>query len=175
MGPLDAIKTGFVKSFQYSGRATRPEYWWFLSIGLAVPVFWLWISGGAVVNSPPLVRLTGAALFLSPLVALTTRRLCDAGEYTQGIVIPATALIGLMICLYFITALHRWAMSLYAAGADGPVGFTIMIVYFLGMFPLLGLAVRNFVLGLMTGSVLFHKWLPRLQPSFHPRIDEVLQ
>ncbi|MEO0905038.1 MAG: DUF805 domain-containing protein, partial [Pseudomonadota bacterium] len=29
MGPLDAIKTGFAKSFEFKGRASRSEFWWF--------------------------------------------------------------------------------------------------------------------------------------------------
>ncbi len=29
MGPIEAMKSGFTKTFQFSGRATRAEYWWY--------------------------------------------------------------------------------------------------------------------------------------------------
>lgn len=40
MGPLDAIKTCLAKSFQFKGRASRSEFWWFtltLAIAFAAP------------------------------------------------------------------------------------------------------------------------------------------
>ncbi|OYU39581.1 MAG: hypothetical protein CFE33_09410 [Pseudorhodobacter sp. PARRP1] len=36
MGPAQAIRVGFSKSFQYSGRASRPEFWWFAGFWLAL-------------------------------------------------------------------------------------------------------------------------------------------
>ena len=36
MGPARAIRTGFAKSLQFSGRASRAEYWWFFAAWVAV-------------------------------------------------------------------------------------------------------------------------------------------
>ncbi|MEY1554507.1 DUF805 domain-containing protein [Yoonia sp. R2331] len=38
MGPIAAIRTGFAKSFQFEGRATRSEFWWFAAFA-ALPVY----------------------------------------------------------------------------------------------------------------------------------------
>ncbi len=40
MGPATAINIGFAKSFQFSGRASRSEYWWFFlaTFVLALPM-----------------------------------------------------------------------------------------------------------------------------------------
>jgi len=155
LGPIEAIKTGFRKSVQYSGRAKRPEYWWFLPVGLAVPLSWLWLSSPSVLNTSLLLRLVGFVAFLSPLVAVSTRRLRDSGAKVSGLTVPVTSLIGLCVSLYLLTSLNSWANNQWSQGADGPAGFTVMILFWLGAIPLLLLSLRNLVLGLMTGSALF--------------------
>ncbi|MGL6211063.1 MAG: DUF805 domain-containing protein [Paracoccaceae bacterium] len=42
MGPLQSIKTCLVKSFQFSGRATRPEFWWFTLATIVLMLFLLY-------------------------------------------------------------------------------------------------------------------------------------
>ena len=37
MRPAEAIPICLVKSFQWKGRASRSEYWWFLPVGIALP------------------------------------------------------------------------------------------------------------------------------------------
>ncbi|MGJ8594284.1 DUF805 domain-containing protein [Sulfitobacter sp.] len=155
MGPSEAIKKGLKKSLQYSGRAARPEYWWFLPAGLALPFSWLWLSSPSLFNVEPLIRLLGSAVLISPLVAVTTRRLRDSGAHISGVTVPLTALIGLCLSLSLMISLHTWVTGLWSKGADGPAGFGVMILYWLGVIPLFLLSLRNLVLGLMTGSALF--------------------
>ncbi len=38
MGPAQAIRIGFAKSFQFSGRASRSEFWWF-SLAFCCAIF----------------------------------------------------------------------------------------------------------------------------------------
>ena len=88
MGPLDAIKTGFAKSFQFSGRASRAEFWWFapgctilLTVGLHSEVIPNLVSAAL-----PAVRHIGVTplfllwlLLLTPAFAAFARQLRDIG------------------------------------------------------------------------------------------------
>ena len=80
MGSAQAIRTCLTKSFQFSGRTSRPEFWWFAL---------LWLPFACVVSvlvSPTVfskVHLFGA-LFLRvvaflPLLSAAARRGIDAG------------------------------------------------------------------------------------------------
>ncbi len=82
MGPARAIKTAFAKSFQFSGRATRPEFWWFAPL----PILAIW-GTFALANIWPFIRKDSvffAIMFiLLPvlgfvLAATGKRRLTDA-------------------------------------------------------------------------------------------------
>jgi uncharacterized membrane protein YhaH (DUF805 family) len=80
MGPAEAIRTGFAKSFQFSGRASRPEFWWFALVMLPI------IAAGFVVVSA--AEFTKNSLMMAfflrvaicvPLLAAAARRAIDAG------------------------------------------------------------------------------------------------
>ena len=45
MGPLDAIRTGFARSFQFRGRSARSEYWWFY--GFTIVGIWIAVMADA--------------------------------------------------------------------------------------------------------------------------------
>ena len=79
MGPLDAIKTGFAKSFQFSGRASRAEFWWFAGaiVSCILLIGWLF---GFMGNSFYSIRLK-SFVFLALaclLVPAAIRRFRDA-------------------------------------------------------------------------------------------------
>lgn len=86
MGPVQAIKTCFAKSFQFSGRATRSEFWWFTLFEVAVIMVSLWILDSwlygvdlndeyAIAPATEFVSL----VFLAPTISVTMRRLQDCG------------------------------------------------------------------------------------------------
>ncbi|NBZ87641.1 DUF805 domain-containing protein [Stagnihabitans tardus] len=155
MGPAEAIRTGFAKSFQYSGRASRSEYWWFLPVGAALPVAAL---GTALTLRPdmPFPLLFGlGALALSPLMAVTRRRLLDSGEAPIWFETPLMALVIFCAALWAEVSLNRWAFDLWAQGADGPGGFGVMICWLMGNILLLPILFHQFFVGLITGSALF--------------------
>ncbi len=62
MGPIDAIKTCLIKSFQFSGRASRSEFWWFAVFVGAVAAVLLYphTSFFSSVTSDVLVTKTSA-------------------------------------------------------------------------------------------------------------------
>ncbi len=74
MGPVQSVQSAYRNYANFSGRATRPEFWWF--------VLFLWLS--LVLFALPGI---GAVLWLIlwlasiiPMLALTCRRLHDTGR-----------------------------------------------------------------------------------------------
>ena len=81
-----AVKNGYKKAFNFSGRATRAEYWWWLlfnylafmgAVGLGFLFAQIDTNNEAI---PPLVF--GCVFFINfiPSLAVTVRRLHDAGH-----------------------------------------------------------------------------------------------
>jgi uncharacterized membrane protein YhaH (DUF805 family) len=61
MGPAQAIRTGLAKSFQFSGRASRSEFWWFACAWVSVAMALLFV---VVVTRRPLTsELAGIYLW----------------------------------------------------------------------------------------------------------------
>ena len=78
--PIAAVKSGFRHYFQFSGRATRPQFWWwilFLAIAGTVLGIVDRIIGWDGFN--PLPNLFTLATLL-PTLAVTSRRLHDIGK-----------------------------------------------------------------------------------------------
>ena len=69
---IESVKTCFSKYADFSGEASRSEYWWFQLFG------WLALLGAALISQKlGLVVIFG--LFL-PKLSVTTRRLHDLGR-----------------------------------------------------------------------------------------------
>ena len=155
MGPAQAIQTGLAKSFQYSGRASRAEYWWFLPVGALLPVVAL--AGVQWLAPTASFLLLCGALFaaLSPLMAVTRRRLIDSGESTSWFEVPLMALVSFLAAVWALGSLHGWAIAAWDAGADGPAGFAVFILWLLGFAVLVPITAQQFLTGFATGIALF--------------------
>src|SRR5262245_54758817 len=70
--PLDAIRTGFLKAVDFSGTASRFEYWWFVLFVV------LMAAAAGVINE--MIFQLASLIVLLPLLAVGTRRLRDAGR-----------------------------------------------------------------------------------------------
>jgi transcriptional regulator with XRE-family HTH domain len=70
--PLSVIKDCFVQFADFTGTASKYDYWWFL-------VFVLLVSALAEIISPALRQFV-TVLILLPFLAVGTRRLNDAGQ-----------------------------------------------------------------------------------------------
>lgn len=70
--PLEAVRTAFVKAVDFSGTASRFEYWWFF-------LFVLLVAAAATLIGETIAQLVGLIALL-PLLAVGTRRLRDAGR-----------------------------------------------------------------------------------------------
>ena len=124
-----AIDTCFQQERNFSGRASRPEFWWFLPLAiLAVPVAGItWL----IILFPWLailwiIYLTGT---LRPLSAVTVRRLHDTNRTGWWVLLPAGA------CLAGIIAGHVWASGFFGRMAFAILGGVSLGV--LGFLPLL--------------------------------------
>ena len=110
---IDAIKNFFKGYVDFSGRATRPDYWWIglVNIILAIPFYIVYGSAIANPDSEAAIMtlglfifiyfIFGLALFL-PQLALTVRRLRDAGFHWALIFVAFVPFVGgiaLMILL----------------------------------------------------------------------------
>lgn len=93
MGPLAALNAAFVNIFNFSGRATRSEFWWFFLILSVVALFTVAMDAlsiytlvttegeAAVYGLSPFDLLTVWVSLLTaiPYLSLSIRRLHDAG------------------------------------------------------------------------------------------------
>lgn len=123
MGPLDAITTCFRKYADFSGRAPRPEFWWFVAFqviaflvaGTLDVVLFPDIARAEPPTVYPLSEVAGLALLL-PTFAVAARRLHDTGTRSE------TALILLGLCTllgYTFTVMD--AFDLYAYTESVPL------------------------------------------------------
>ena len=93
MNLQQSVKTCFSKYVDFSGRASRPEYWWFVLAYIIMAV----VSG--FINRYLYVLVILA--FLLPLVAAGVRRLHDVGKSGWWLFISLVPVVGSLVLLYF--------------------------------------------------------------------------
>ncbi len=110
---INAIKNFFKGYVDFSGRSTRPDYWWIglANIILAIPFYIVYGSAIANPDSEAAVMtlglfifiyfIFGLALFL-PQLALTVRRLRDAGFHWALIFVAFVPFVGSIALLVLL-------------------------------------------------------------------------
>ena len=93
MNIQQSVKTCFSKYVDFSGRASRPEYWWFVLAYIIVAV------ASGFINRYLYVLVILA--FLLPLVAAGVRRLHDVGKSGWWLFISLVPVVGSLVLLYF--------------------------------------------------------------------------
>ena len=112
MGPVKAVTTAFRKTFQYSDRASRSEYWWYVAFTALLSMliesyiasgpnsisikFGLYFFVGP--DAHPLQNLF-SILVLPPFVAVLTRRMHDLGRPGYHALIVVVGLIALILAV----------------------------------------------------------------------------
>ena len=103
MSYFDAVSAGFRNYFDFQGRATRPEFWWFvlflflLGLGTAVADASLGL-GGEDMTCP--INLIASLATLVPSFSVGARRLHDIGRTGWWQLIAFTG-IGIFVLIYW--------------------------------------------------------------------------
>ncbi|MEM6637158.1 MAG: DUF805 domain-containing protein [Pseudomonadota bacterium] len=125
----DAIRTCFRKYVTFSGRASRPEFWWFFPLGVAIPLFGIGVA--AVKDASFLVCLMIGGVLIMPLFAVGVRRLQDTGAYGWDAVKPwGFAFCGL-VAADISVRLYSTITLAFASPTppDGPGGLGFVVIY----------------------------------------------
>jgi uncharacterized membrane protein YhaH (DUF805 family) len=115
IGFIDAIKRGFKKYATFSGRASRSEYWWWtlfafiVYLVLGIPAYVLGITTSSDLGSTPgaaaIPLLIALLIFylgiIVPTLALTVRRLHDAGYSGWLVLLGLVPYLGSLVLLIF--------------------------------------------------------------------------
>lgn len=128
----ESIKTVFTKYAEFTGRATRPEFWWWVlftflvsaALGaIQLPMISVDDSGQLALTTTTLSGLWGLATLL-PSLAVTVRRLRDAG-YGWGHVFWVLLPFAGLIVLIVLCAKPTQVAPAYAppAGYGAPQGY----------------------------------------------------
>ena len=95
MGPAAAIRTAFYRYATFSGRARRPEYWWFTLAATLAGLVASAIDDALGLWAEPIGTVVSLALLL-PSLAVTWRRLHDTGRSGWRMALMAVGLVPLI-------------------------------------------------------------------------------
>jgi len=101
----ESIKTCLKDKYAtFTGRASRSEYWWFYLFMLIIGIIVVWVCGLYDVNRTPSLAVSIPLLILEilliiPSIAVTVRRLHDAGQSGWLWLISLIPFVGQLILL----------------------------------------------------------------------------
>jgi len=99
MGFAEAIKSGFDNYTNFSGRARRSAYWYWVLFAILTSIAANIID--AVVGTAPVLSLLVGLGLLLPGFAVSVRRLHDTGRSGWWILIGLVPLIGFIVLIVF--------------------------------------------------------------------------
>jgi uncharacterized membrane protein YhaH (DUF805 family) len=94
----DAVRDGFSKYVTFSGRSSRPAYWWWFLFALLVTVAAEILD--AILGTFVLSVIVGLGLLL-PGLAVLVRRYHDAGHSGWWILLFIVPIVGVVVWLIF--------------------------------------------------------------------------
>ena len=95
----DAVRDAFSKYATFTGRSSRPAYWWFYLFNILILIAALLVDL-ALSTSGIIYGLVGLGLLL-PNLAVAARRLHDSGHSAWWLLIGILPLIGAIVLLVF--------------------------------------------------------------------------
>ena len=101
MSFTEAVRTCLSKYTTFTGRARRPEYWWFVLFGIGIYIVAAILD--AITKTPIFVIVAALALLL-PSLAAAVRRLHDTSRSGWWYFISLVPLIGGIILLVFMAS-----------------------------------------------------------------------
>jgi uncharacterized membrane protein YhaH (DUF805 family) len=100
MSFTDAVRDGFSKYATFSGRSSRPAYWWWFLFGIIAALVGYLID--AILGTGFVFYAIVALALLLPNLAVTVRRLHDTGRSGWWILIGLIPLAGGIVMLVFM-------------------------------------------------------------------------
>ncbi|NVK14361.1 DUF805 domain-containing protein [Leisingera daeponensis] len=133
-----ALRESFIRALKrplaFSGRSSRREFWTFAPLGAGLPLFAAF--AGMQFELSFWFVLGIAALASVPLFAVGWRRVQDTGTYGSDAIEPWKFFFLAVVLGYLTRAIFLWADAQISAGADGPVGFGVVIAAALAGIPM---------------------------------------
>lgn len=96
---VEAVRTCFRKYVDFTGRASRPEYWWFVLSYVLAYVAALIIDAAI---GTPFFALVVALGYLLPMLAAGVRRLHDTGRSGWWLLISLVPIVGGIILIVLL-------------------------------------------------------------------------
>lgn len=116
----ESIKVCFQKYIDFSGRASRSEYWWFFLFTLIVRVATFWI---------PFLGAVIALALLLPSLTVTVRRLHDTNRTGWWVLLPIGLALGGAVAGVVLTFAGLTALGIALVALGSIVGFVVLVVF----------------------------------------------
>ena len=101
MNPIEAVASLFSNYFNFSGRATRSEYWWcYLIITLSYILSVIVSMANEIVGAVLIIALLIAMIL--PFLALSVRRLHDTNRSGWWLLLSIVPFGGIVIFIFFV-------------------------------------------------------------------------
>ena len=112
----DAIRSGFDHYFEFNGRASRSEFWWWVLFAILVSIAANILD--AIIGAQIFSLLVSLGLFL-PGLSMAIRRLHDTGRSGWWILIGLIPIIGFIVLLIFYLEQGNPAQNEYGPPPPG--------------------------------------------------------
>lgn len=119
MGFVQAVTSVYTNYFNFQGRASRAEYWWFFLFAFLVGIVGnvlIAVLGDTVGGLLYLVFILGS---LIPSIAVAVRRLHDTGKSGWWILIGLIPIVGFIVLLIFYLGKGEAGSNAYGANPLG--------------------------------------------------------
>lgn len=115
MGFAAAVSTAFSKYATFTGRAGRPEFWWFFLFNLIVTMV---VSAlDRLIFGHELLIFIAALVVVLPYMAVSVRRLHDTGRSGWWLLLGLVPLVGTIVLLYWYASAGTPATNEYGPPA----------------------------------------------------------
>lgn len=108
MDPVTSVTTCLSKYATFSGRASRPEFWWFTLAASVLYLVLAFVPGGEALST------VASLVLLLPTLAVGARRLHDTGRSGWWQLLAFIPFVGIVVLIVF------WASAGQHSNAYGP-------------------------------------------------------
>ena len=113
---MDAVKSGFDNYANFSGRAMRSEFWWWVLFGAIVGIV-ASIIDSILFDRAMIVQAVAGLALLVPNIAVSVRRLHDIGKSGWNVLWSFLPVLGWIYLIYLYVQPGTPAPNAYGARA----------------------------------------------------------